>query len=204
LRTWNFYELSTGVESVCNVGGFGIDGGVSSMLGASLCNPDKIYFGVIGDLAFFYDMNSLGNRHVGKNIRILLVNNGKGTEFRQYGHLAESFGVNADKFISAAGHFGKQSPTLVKNYVESLGFEYLSASNKEDFENVYEKFLVPGVTERPLVFEVFTDSDDESKALEMMLKIENADAGEMKQKSKDFAKKLMGESGVKLLRKMRK
>ena len=204
LRTWNFYELPTTVESACNVGGFGIDGGLSSILGASLCAPDKIYFGVIGDLAFFYDMNSLGNRHVGKNIRILLINNGKGTEFRQFGHLAESFGENADKFISAAGHFGKQSPTLVKNYVESLGFEYLSASNKEEFENVYEQFLVPGVTERPLLLEVFTNSEDESKALEMMLKIENASMGGAKQAGKGIAKKLIGESGLNIIRKIRK
>lgn len=54
-------------------GGFGIDGNMSSLLGASLIDPQKICFCILGDLAFFYDMNVLGNRHVGKNIRILLV-----------------------------------------------------------------------------------------------------------------------------------
>ena len=74
-----------------NVGGFGTDGALSSLLGASLCNPNKLYFCVIGDLAFFYDMNALGNRHFGKNVRILLVNNGKGCEFTHNLNLGHIF-----------------------------------------------------------------------------------------------------------------
>jgi len=141
LRSWNFFELPKSVESKSNVGGFGIDGSVSSLVGASLAKKDRLYFGIIGDLAFFYDMNSLGNRYVGNNLRILLVNNGKGTEFRNFNHPAASFGESADKFIAAGGHFGNKSHTLVKNYSESLGFEYLSASNKAEFGQVYERFL---------------------------------------------------------------
>lgn len=100
LRSWNFFELPEGVYSNSNVGGFGIDGGMSALIGASLANPQKIYFGVFGDLAFFYDLNSLGNRHVNSNIRILLINNGKGAEFRNYSHPAAAFGEKADQFIA--------------------------------------------------------------------------------------------------------
>lgn len=70
-------------------------------------------------------MNAIGNRHVGNNVRILMVNNGKGTEFRQYNHHASYFGDSADEFVAAAGHYGNQSPKLVKHYAEDLGFEYL-------------------------------------------------------------------------------
>ena len=62
------------------------------MLGASLAEPNKLFFGVVGDLAFFYDMNSIGNRHVSNNIRLIVVNNGRGTEFRNYGHQGAKFG----------------------------------------------------------------------------------------------------------------
>jgi len=68
LRTWNFFEFPDSVESTCNVGGFGIDGCVSSLIGASLADPHKLYFCVVGDLASFYDLNVLGNRHVGRNL----------------------------------------------------------------------------------------------------------------------------------------
>ena len=84
LRSWNFFEISNTINSASNVGGFGTDGMMSSLLGASLVNPKKLYFGVVGDLAFFYDMNTLGSRHLGNNLRILLVNNGKGCEFTHH------------------------------------------------------------------------------------------------------------------------
>ncbi|HOG19854.1 MAG TPA: thiamine pyrophosphate-binding protein [Salinivirgaceae bacterium] len=198
LRSWNFYELPDNVTSYSNVGGFGIDGGVSTLVGASFADKDKLYFGIIGDLAFFYDINVLGNRHVGNNLRILLVNNGKGTEFRQFNHVASQFGEDADKFIAAAGHFGNKSPELVKNYAQSLGFEYISASNKDEFEKVYERFLMPILTEKPIIFEVFTNSELESKALETITNVKVDLSGVIKK----MAQKILGQSGVNTLKKI--
>ena len=82
LRCWNCFEIDLSIRGYSNTGGFGIDGGVSSLIGASLVSPDKIYYGIFGDLAFFYDMNSLGNRHISSNVRILVANNGLGGEFK--------------------------------------------------------------------------------------------------------------------------
>ena len=172
LRSWNFFELPKSVASNSNVGGFGIDGCVSSLVGASLANKDRLYFGVIGDLAFFYDLNSLGNRHIGNNLRILLINNGTGTEFKNFNHIAAQLGDSADTFIAAKGHFGNKSKTLVKNYCEDLGFEYLTASNKEEFEQVYKRFITDKILDKSIIFEVFTCSEDESKALELITSIE--------------------------------
>lgn len=197
LRSWNFFELQDSVTSMSNVGGFGIDGGLSTLLGASLANREKLYFGVIGDLAFFYDMNALGNRHVGKNLRLLLVNNGKGTEFRQYNHHAAHFGDDADQFISAAGHYGNKSRQLVKHYAEDLGFEYYSAANKEEFEDSCQAFVAPQVGSKPVVFEVFTDSEEESRALEMIRNIKK----DHKKMAKNTARSILGERGVKVLKK---
>lgn len=165
LRSWNFFEVPQSVNSNSNVGGFGIDGGVSSLIGASLANRAKLYFGVFGDLAFFYDMNSLGNRHIGNNLRIMLINNGKGTEFRQYNHPGSAFGEDADTYIAAAGHYGNKSYHLVKHYATDLGFEYLCASDKQEFEQVYERFLSNELSDSPILLEIFTNSEDESAAL---------------------------------------
>lgn len=198
LRSWNFFELPHSTQSASNVGGFGIDGGVSSLVGASLADRNKLYFGIIGDLAFFYDMNVIGNRHVGNNLRILLVNNGKGTEFRQYKHHAAGLGEEADEFVAAAGHFGNKSPDLVKNYVQSLGFEYLSASDKEQFNLGADRFLTEPVTDRPILFEVFTNSEDESEALKMMMNIEQG----VKGTTRDVIKQVVGEERLKGLKKI--
>lgn len=195
LRSWNFFEIPATVFSTSNVGGFGIDGGLSTLIGASFSNKNKLFFGVIGDLAFFYDMNVLGNRHVGNNLRILVVNNGVGTEFRQFNHFASHFGEDANEFIAAAGHFGNKSPKLIKHYAQDLGFEYISASNKIEFEEVYEQFLISDIRERPMLFEVFTNDIDESEALKKIMNIE--DNGKMKQ----FVKQAIVDNSIKVLRK---
>ena len=171
LRSWDFFDVPTNVTTNSNVGGFGIDGNVSSLIGASLVHKDKLYFGIFGDLAFFYDLNSLGNRHVGNNVRIMLINNGRGTEFRNYGHHGFLFGDDADKYIAAAGHYGHQSTSLVKHNAEDLGFEYYCASNKEEFLQAVNTFLKPEIGDKPVIFEIFTNSKDESKALETILNI---------------------------------
>ena len=167
-RSWNHFEVPRTVDTYVNTGGYGIDGCVSSLLGASLANRGRLHFGVVGDLAFFYDMNSLGNRHVGPNLRLMVVNNGCGTEFRMYNHpcVKSGFGEEIAPYMAAAGHFGNQSRELVRHYAEDLGFEYFCAGTKEEYLGHRERFLTPTVTERPMLFEVFTKPRDESEALE--------------------------------------
>ena len=109
-------------------------------------------------------MNSLGNRHIGKNLRILLINNGCGTEFKNYNNIAAQFGDNGSTYIAAMGHFGYKSPTLVKHFAEDLGFKYLTANNKNEFNDVYQEFINPQL-DYSVIFEVFTNWQDESNAL---------------------------------------
>ncbi|GEN29584.1 2-succinyl-5-enolpyruvyl-6-hydroxy-3-cyclohexene- 1-carboxylate synthase [Halovibrio variabilis] len=199
MRSWTFFDVPRSVSTNANVGGRGIDGMLSSLIGASLVNSNALHFGVLGDLTFFYDMNSLGNRHVGKNLRILLVNNGRGTEFRLYMHPGQKMlGNEADSYVAAAGHFGNQSPDLVKNYVTALGFEYLHASNKTEFTAVIDRFLTPEITDKPMLLEVFTDSQDESDALETLRNLEVLKVTQ----SKDLTRRILGKRGVKVLKKV--
>lgn len=191
LRSWNLFELTNGVEAMSNVGGFGIDGCLSSLVGASFANPGRLYFSVIGDLAFFYDMNALGQRDIGANVRILIINNGKGAEFRQYRHHTSHFEDAADAFIAAAGHFGNKSPNLVKEYSKSLGFDYLCANTKEEFIDAVGVFLEPEVGQKGIVFEVFVDSKDEAKALEIIMNCEENLSVKAKLAAKGFAKKVL-------------
>ena len=206
LRSYNFFKLPTGIQAKCNVGGFGIDGGVSTMIGASLTNPEKLFIGVFGDLAFFYDMNVVGNRHVGNNVRILLVNNGKGNEFRNYAHPCYFLGEEAEDYVAAARHYGNKSNALVKNYAENLGYEYLTANSKESFLAVVNRFLTPEITDRPILFEVFTETQEESDALEMILNYVEGKgslfniASIVKSKVKNVIRNTLGENRVKAVR----
>lgn len=190
LRSWNLFDSKSIVSESCNTGGFGIDGGVSSFVGASLAKKADYYYCVTGDLAFFYDMNILGNRHIGNNVRLMVVNNGVGVEFKFYHH--QNNFLDVDKFIGAGGHFGNKSHQLLKHYAEDLGFEYISASCKEEFEKVYRKF-VSEEKNKPILFEVFTNAEDDDKALYM---INHLQAPTLKQAVKQEIKEVVGQSNI--------
>ena len=98
------------------------------------------------------------------------------------------------EFFAADGHFGNQSNTLVKNYAESLGFEYYSARNKKEFEK-YVKNFTDKEMKKPILFEVFTRPEDESNALEMIYSLEEGAVS-------SIAKKMLGSKGKKLVKKV--
>ena len=199
-RCWNMFNLPEDVQCTSNVGCCGIDGCTSSMIGSSLANPNKLCYLVTGDLAFFYDLNSLGNRHVGKNIRIILINNGIGAEFKLNIHQCYTFRDEADKYMAAAGHFGAKSSVLVKHYTEDLGFQYLSASNKEEFIEALDTFTNPEITDKPMMLEVFTSHENENEALKLMTSIVCDKSVEVRGKIANMIRSVAGEKGVKAIK----
>jgi 2-succinyl-5-enolpyruvyl-6-hydroxy-3-cyclohexene-1-carboxylate synthase len=172
LRNWNFFELDKSIQTASNVGGFGIDGCVSTLIGASLANKNRLYFGIVGDLAFFYDLNSVGNRHLGSNVRILLINNGCGAEFKLHHHIGAQFGKQTGDYIAAAGHYGNKSPTLVKHIAQDLGFKYVCARDKGEFQQTFQEFTTARTQDKPILFECFTNASDDSDALETLEKLD--------------------------------
>lgn len=208
LRAGNFFLLPDGVKGNCNVGGFGIDGATSTLIGSSLAFPERLHFLLTGDLAFFYDLNAIGNRHVGSNVRILLVNNGDGTEFRQYWHPISAFSKEeADMYMAAGGHYGNQSHTLVKYMAQSLGFDYITASSKEEFISLIERFLSPNPNKSPMIFEVFTDSEEDSRSVKMMrniLKDDGYSKRNFKNKISGMVKDIVGKEATEMVKLMLK
>lgn len=200
LRSWNFFETPASVLCYSNTGGFGIDGCCSALLGASMASPDKLFFGFLGDLAFFYDLNSIGNRSIENNLRLLIVNNGLGAEFKLYNHPAARFGDDADVYMAAGGHFGRQSRRLLKNYTETLGFRYLSASNKDEFLKVMPVFVNPVIGDKPIFLEVFTDSKAENDAMYALRHLKTSASG----LAKNAVKGVFGDSGVAAVKKILK
>lgn len=198
LRSWSYFESDKKIWGYANTGGFGIDGGVSSLIGASFSDKSKVFYGIVGDLAFFYDMNVIGNRHVSNNVRLMIINNGKGQEFRNSLHHAARFGDDADQYMAAAGHFGNKSNKVICHYAEDLGYEYLAASTCNEFEKCIDRFTTCELTEKPIIFEVFTNSTDESLAFDIIHNLEVATSDSVKK----VAKEILGDKGVKMIKKL--
>ena len=199
-RCWNMFHLPEGVECTSNVGCCGIDGCTSAMIGSSLASPNRLCYLVTGDLAFFYDLNSLGNRHVGNNIRIILINNAVGAEFKLSTHFCYKFGESADAYMAAAGHYGAKSSVLVKHYTEDLGFQYLSANNKEEFSAALDIFTNPEITDKPMILEVFTTHENENEALRLMSSIIYEAKTGIKNKVANTIRSVAGEKGIKIIK----
>ena len=200
LRSWNYFDTQETVTGYSNTGGFGIDGSLSTVIGAALCHPDRLYYCVLGDLAFFYDMNALGNRHVPSNIRILVVNNGLGFEMKfpaSWGYsIANSIGVSEDNYVCAAGHYS--SPDLIKSYVYGLGFEYLKVSTKEQYLDCLPKIVSNEKRDRTLVVEIVVNSENEDAALNLIGSI-MVDESNV---AKAAIKKAIGKKGIDVIKKM--
>lgn len=143
LRVWNLFPMSQEIECYSNVGAFGIDGGMSTLIGQSIVTDNLCYM-VIGDLAFYYDMNSIGIRHIKNNLRIILINNNGGVEFK----LWDGEHKKTDKYIAAAGHFKN-----AEGWAKTCGFDYLTARNKQEFNSQYRKLI--DRSENPILLELF-------------------------------------------------
>lgn len=162
LRNMNFFSLDRSVDTSSNVGGFGIDGALSTAIGQSMADKTKLTFCLIGDLASFYDMNALGIRHIEKNIRILMVNNNGGVEFRLNPSLETQWSNETDEFISAGGHYGS-----IKGWAESMNFHYMQATTKKELDQLIGQFSSGDINafDKPVLFEVFTSVPDEQKSV---------------------------------------
>ena len=161
LRCWSYFKIDNSIQGYANVSAFGIDGCTSMLVGESM-NTDKLCFIVTGDLAFFYDMNALGIRHIKKNLRVLLINNGGGAEFKIMTRSWKE-NVHVDNYISAYGHNGK-----AKGWAENCGFQYLAASNKKEMDDFKNIFVSP--SDKPILWEIFTHGDDEQIAVSTLIK----------------------------------
>ena len=109
-----------------------------------------------------------------------------------------SFIDDADKFVAAAGHWGKQSPDLVRHYAQDLGFKYLTASSKEEFEKVYREFIDEEYREKPILFEVFTTTGEEQECLMSLMKANQTLTGS----AKKFISAVLGEDVKKVIKKV--
>lgn len=192
LRVWNLFDIDSSIECYSNVGAFGIDGGMSTLIGQSIVS-EKLAFMIIGDLAFFYDMNVLGVRHIKNNLRILLINNNGGIEFKLHG----GNNVDIDRYIAAGNHYKD-----AEGWTKTCGFIYLKAHSMSEFINNSQTFL--SNSDRPILFEVFVTDADESDAYNMLIEHNRtkSTSENIKYNFKKSMKNFIGEDKYKELKKM--
>ncbi|WP_156401823.1 2-succinyl-5-enolpyruvyl-6-hydroxy-3-cyclohexene-1-carboxylic-acid synthase [Agromyces sp. Soil535] len=124
IRMAQLHAIDHSIDVFCNRGVNGIDGCLSTAIGYAAATA-KPTFMIIGDLTFFYDMNSLWIRNLPDNLRILLLNNEGGAVMhvplpQEYSNTVAGRHVSAEHGMSARG------------WVESLGIGYSAAHTSEE------------------------------------------------------------------------
>lgn len=154
IRLAAFFEPPKSVNVYCNRGTNGIDGSMSSFIGQAHVSG-KPSFLLIGDLSFFYDMNALWNQYIGKNLRIVVVNNSGGAIFYNY---------PGERNVPTLGeHIAAEHTTSIKAWAELRGFKYLSATNKNEIDIAIEE-MMNFETDSPIILEAFTEKNTDIKA----------------------------------------
>lgn len=156
IRMAQHFPVDPSVTVFGNRGVNGIDGSMSSAVGYA-CGTNKLTFLLLGDLSFFYDMNSLWIRHLPTNLRILMINNGGGA-------LMHAAPLTPAAATQGALHISAGHETSARGWVESLGIRHIAVSGAEDFTPALRAF-VDSAQEGPLVLEVFTEKVSDMEQL---------------------------------------
>ena len=139
----------------CNRGVNGIEGSLSTVAGFSLLSDDLVAC-VIGDLSFFYDQNALWNQNLRGNLRILLLNNGRGGIFNMLPGLERS--AARDRMVAAAHQ------TTAEGICQQNSVGYRKAADSEEMRQGIS-WLLQTESSRPLLLEVFTDATEDERVM---------------------------------------
>lgn len=148
---------------------------------------------IIGDLSFFYDMNCLRIKHLGNNVRILLVNNEGGGEFYYNGSWINK---SSDLHTTARHH------TKAEGWVKENNFIYLSAHDKASFEEAMKTFMSKDL-DKSVFLEVFSEMKKDSDIVHDFYNLSRpiVMSDEIKSKFKGFAKSVLPNSIISSIKK---
>ncbi len=133
VRYANFVGTQKRIQVFSNRGTSGIDGCLSTAVGAAL-TTDQLVFVLIGDVAFFYDRNALWHPHVPANLRIVLINNSGGSIFRMIEGPRQQ--PELETF------FETRHQTSARNTARDAGLDYWHVDSYEELEKSLPVFLL--------------------------------------------------------------
>ncbi|MGI9553122.1 MAG: 2-succinyl-5-enolpyruvyl-6-hydroxy-3-cyclohexene-1-carboxylic-acid synthase [Aurantibacter sp.] len=145
VRYAQLFDLNPSLQVFCNRGTSGIDGSVSTAVGASIYSESPTLL-ISGDLSFLYDSNGLWNKYVRPDFRIIVINNSGGGIFRILPGYRET--SNFKTFFETP--HGLQ----ISHLCEMFGFDFFSAVDAEGLVMALENFYEP--SDKPKLLEIST------------------------------------------------
>lgn len=132
----------------CNRGVSGIDGSVSTAIGAAVAGGNVLL--VCGDMSAQYDMGALAIAEIPDDFRLVVLDNSGGGIFRVIGSTAAMCGEMRERYYS-----GNINLPL-RQLADGFGFDYYEVSSAEELRKQYPHFL--GAS-RKAIMRVVTDAE---------------------------------------------
>ena len=135
----------------CNRGVSGIDGCLSTAVGAAYASDSKVLL-VLGDISFFYDVNGLWQEKLPENLKIVILNNGGGGIFG----LIDGPGALPElNRLFAAEH-----QLNSKDIANHFNIPYLVIKNEKELNDCsYDFFNKDGI----VIMEILTEKENNSE-----------------------------------------
>lgn len=146
------------VNVFCNRGTSGIDGCVSTAIGAARVSEETVYL-LVGDVAFFYDRNGLLMRDLPKNLKIILLNNAGGTIFRMIGGPARQPELET--------YFETRHEQNARRTAEDSKMTYYLVESLNYLKSYWNKFSEDG---EPSILEIKTDPVESARVYKTLLR----------------------------------
>ncbi|MFK5891301.1 MAG: 2-succinyl-5-enolpyruvyl-6-hydroxy-3-cyclohexene-1-carboxylic-acid synthase [Flavobacteriaceae bacterium] len=159
IRYTQLFDLPKGLQVYCNRGTSGIDGSMSTAIGAAVASTQQTTF-ITGDLSFFYDSNALWNKYIPANFRIILINNGGGGIFRI---------LPGPQTTRALDYFEAPHNLTAKHLCDMYNLDYTISTDKENLEKALNTFF--NKSNQPKLLEIKTPRTLNDKVLKDYFKI---------------------------------
>ncbi|MBX2909774.1 MAG: 2-succinyl-5-enolpyruvyl-6-hydroxy-3-cyclohexene-1-carboxylic-acid synthase [Chitinophagales bacterium] len=148
VRYAQFFNLPENTKVNANRGTSGIDGCLSTAVGAALTHH-SLTVCIIGDISFFYDSNALWNKYLSPNLRIILINNGGGNIFRLLS--------GPETVKGFEDYFEAQHNLSAKYLAEMYGLQYYFCESQGELNTQLPDFFQP--KNKAAILEVKTDNE---------------------------------------------
>lgn len=149
VRNSQLYPLNKNITTYCNRGVNGIEGSFATYMGF-ISNSENLNFLLIGDLSFFYGINSLWNIRHKEKIRIILFNNGGGAIFQML--------PGAETASHLRSHIMAGHRTTAKDWVKASGLEYIAINNHKELQKGIKQ-ITSATWNKGVIMEIFTTNE---------------------------------------------
>ncbi len=136
-----------------NRGVSGIDGCISTAVGAALAYKAGATVAVVGDMSALYDMGALASVRLCDNLKIVVVNNNGGQIFRT---------IKATRDIPEMEEFlACRVPDYLQSTATGFDIRYMAVTDRDTLQKARELFDTPG----NCIVEIFTGTGTDDYAL---------------------------------------